>query len=553
MTVEADKLLLKLIDAALDFDLPERGRQWLLEQLPTAQHGRALRLFSAAQEPTSESEGVATVYVDRSSERWVGRRVGAYELESLIGEGGMGQVFLGKRADGLFEQDVAVKLIRAGSVTDETIARFESERQLLAGLQHPNIARLYDGGTTEDGVPYVVMEYVPGAALDDHLESKSLSLEARLDLFVDICAAVDHLHRSLVIHRDIKPSNILVTAAGEPKLLDFGIAKSIAPLSIDRTLGKAALTPAYASPEQVLGETLTTATDVYSLGVVLYQCLTGTRPYETSSLTPAQYEQVVTQETPPLPSEKLRELNSATSGRVSGDLDAIVMKALAKEPERRYASATALADDIQRYLMHLPVSAQPDSVGYRLRRFVRRRSGWVASATTVGLTLIAAFALTVQQYRVAVEERERADVRFNQARQLAHSVLHDVYDQVAEVQGTLTARQSMAQAGVAYLDELAGDPWAPDDLLLDLGQQYTRLSDLYGGLGLANLGDYERSYALLGKAEDMINELLDRSPGNPRSAAGTGLDQAPAGQSVDDLSTRFCGGHAAGAGRTAHR
>lgn len=511
-TLVEDRLLLQRIDEALDLPAGEDPLGWLLARLPVEQHPRAARMLSMAQTATGDNDEASRLIVDTSAVRWVGQRIGPYELISLIGEGGMGQVFLAERVDGEFSQRVAIKVIRGASLTAKTIGQFQSERQILADLQHPNIARLLDGGATDQGLPYVVMEFVDGEPLDLYLQAHELSLNARLELFIDVCAAVEHAHRALVIHRDIKPSNILVTKQGVPKLLDFGIAKSIAQRDADATVDGRVLTPSYASPEQVKGDVLTTSTDVYSLGIVLYQCLAGERPYETTSLTPAEYERVVTEHLPTRPSARLRDRDQPEWTKLSGDLDAIVMRALAKEPERRYASAVALADDIRRHLAHLPVSAQPDTLGYRLSRFVRRRRGWVVAGVLMSLSLAAAFGMTLMQYRVALAERERAEQRFEQARTLAQSMFNDVYDKLADVQGTLVARESLANSGVAYLDELSSDPTANDDLLLDLGRQYSRLSDVYGGLGIANLGQLDVSWELLLKAESMIERLLTRQP-----------------------------------------
>jgi len=509
-----DRAFLALIDEALDVAEGLDAQAWLLARLPEAQHPRAMRILGAVLRPTSDREGFARIQLDSGTGHWIGRRIGPYRVVSVIGEGGMGLVLLAQRVDGEFSQEVAVKVIRSASLAERSIAQFQAERQILADLEHPNIARLLDGGTTEENLPYVVMENVVGEPLDVYLKGREVSLAARLQLFIAICEAVDHAHRALVVHRDIKPSNILVTDQGVPKLLDFGIAKSIAPLEQQETIEGRTLTPAYASPEQVMGQSLTTATDIYSLGIVLYECLTDQRPYETTSLSPAEYERVVTDDVPERPSLRLKQSNSTDWARFSGDLDAIVMKAMAKEPERRYVSARALANDIQRHLAHLPVTAQPDTLGYRLNRFVHRRRGWVVSGGLVGVALVAAFGLSLTQYRAALAERERADDRFQQARTLAQSMLYEVYDQLADVQGTLAVRETLAGRGVEYLDELSDDPVAADDLLLDLGRQYSRLSDVYGGLGLANLGQFDTSWQLLIKAEQMIKALLQRRPEN---------------------------------------
>lgn len=512
------RALLELVEQALDMPTADRD-VWLMIHCPEPLKAKAQRMISAADEPTSESDDAVTLIVKAAEQQLSGQRIGAYDVVELLGEGGMGQVYLAERADGSFDQQVAIKVIRASAVGSRAVAQFLSERQILSDLAHPNIAALLDGGQTEDGMPYVVMEFIDGLPLDVYIREKRLGLEARLELFLKICAAVEHAHRALVIHRDIKPSNILVDGDGTPKLLDFGIARSLAPREDAEDTVAMLLTPAYASPEQVTGEPLTTATDIYSLGVVLYQCLTGERPYETDSLSPAQYERMITQVSPDAPSARAHERHADNWQALRGELDAVVLKAMAKEPERRYASVSAFADDIRRYLGGFPVNAQGDSLGYRIRKFVSRRRLPVAASALALIALIVAYGVTVVQYQIATDERERADARFDQARELARQVFFDVYDKMSFVQGTLPAREALAATGVSYLDELAQDEFAPDDILLDLGVQYTRLYDLYAGLGVASLGRSEEAIVLLGKADGALAKLLTRSPLDAAAAA----------------------------------
>ncbi len=517
-TLETGKQLLQLVESALD--IPESQRpDWLDQHCAPSLRERAERLISSAAHDTDMGEDEITLMVRSAEQQLTGKRIGPYRVLDLIGEGGMGQVYLAERDDGAFDAKVAVKVIRASAIGSRAVTQFERERQILSDLRHPGIANLLDGGTTEDGMPFVVMEYIEGDPLDVYLRYNPLSIEDRVRLFLKVCAAVEHAHRALVIHRDIKPSNVLVTADGEPKLLDFGIARSLLPRESGEETVAMLLTPAYASPEQVTGEPLTTATDVYSLGVALYQMLTGERPFETESLSPAQYEEMITQRRPDAPSQRARQRELAEWGHLRGDLDAIVLKAMAKEPERRYASVAEFAADLRRYLDGYAVQAKGDSFAYRFGKFVRRRRLAVAAGVVVTAALAVAYAVTLVQYQAATQARERADARFDQARQLAREVLYDVYDRMSHVQGTLPAREQLAATGERFLDELAADPSAPPDLLLDIGSHYSRLYDLYAGLGVSSLGQIEKGLEQLGKSELALKQLLAQEPDNAKAVA----------------------------------
>ena len=335
-----------------------------------------------------------------------GDRLGAYEILEEIGHGGMGTVYLGRRADEAFQKKVAIKVVRGGMDTESVLRRFRTERQILASLEHPHIARLLDGGATAEGRPYVVMEYIEGLPLPEWCAAKGLAVPDRLRIFVDVCEAAEYAHRNHVVHRDIKPANILVTADGAAKLLDFGIAKLLFPERFGAVPEETGtlfqlLTPDYASPEQVRGEPVTPASDVYALGVVLYELLTGRRPYDAGS-SPAEMIRVICETEPPRPSQSVtRPLAKA----LTGDLDTIVLKALRKEPPRRYASAGEMADDLRRFLEGRPVLARPDTAGYRVRRFARRHWAGLIAAGIASLSLAAGVVALRRDAVVAAEAR----------------------------------------------------------------------------------------------------------------------------------------------------
>jgi serine/threonine-protein kinase len=357
---------------------------------------------------------------DEKESSLVGKLIGVYKIEKEIGRGGMGTVYLASRADEHYQKRVAVKLIKRGLGTDDIIRRFRHERQILAALDHPNITRLLDGGATENGLPYLVMDYVEGVPLNHYCNERQLTINERLKLFLQICSAVTYAHQNLIIHRDIKPSNIFVTSDGVPKLLDFGIAKLTTPDSpqtIERTATQA-MTPEYASPEQILGEPVTTATDVYSLGVVLYELLTGHRPFKTRTNNPNEIARLITDSEPQKPSSVVtrgrkignRQLAApSVSNQLRGDLDNIVLMAMRKEAERRYSSVEQFAADINRYLKGLPVIARQDTFGYRASKFIQRNKALVAAGAGIAISLIAGLAATKRQARIAQRQRNKAE------------------------------------------------------------------------------------------------------------------------------------------------
>lgn len=355
---------------------------------------------------------------------YINKQIGNYLIDGEAGVGGMGIVYTGRRNDKEFEQKVAIKILKHGITSEYLLKRFQIERQTLANLQHQNIARLLDGGRTIDGLPYLVMEFIDGIPITDFCHQKKLSLEEKLKLFREVCTAVQYAHQNLIVHRDLKPGNILVTKNGIPKLLDFGIAKLIDEELVDNNedltrTGVWHLTPEYASPEQIKGEKITTASDIYSLGVLLYQILTGYQPYKISNNSPAAISKIITEEIIQKPSEKVKDksrehaesnlfLNDKISNQLKGDLDNIVSKAMHKDPARRYVSVEQFSEDIRRHLSGLPVIAQKDTAGYRLSKFIRRHKvGFISSVGFIVFLIINLIAI-IWQANIAANERDKA-------------------------------------------------------------------------------------------------------------------------------------------------
>jgi len=436
-------------------------------------------------------------------------RIGPYRVVREIGRGGMGAVYLAERDDA-FHKQVAIKQIKKGMDSEAIIQRFRHERQILATLEHPNIARLLDGGTTAEGLPYFVMEYVEGLPLHEYCEQNHLSVPRRLELFGAVCAAVAYAHQGLVVHRDIKPSNILVCADGQPKLLDFGIAKLLHPGSSAQTaeslMAARPMTPEYASPEQVRGERVTTASDVYSLGVLLYELLTGRRPYSFQDHSRREIEEWVCEKEPPPPSA------ASPAARLGPDLDAIVRMAMRKEPARRYASVRDLAGDIGRYLEGQPVLARPDTLAYRTAKFVRRHQWGVGAAALLLVTLLAGITATLWQLREARAQRARAEQRLQDVRQLADAFIFKLHDQVQRSAESTPLRKEMVSIALPYLNKLAQDAGDDPVLLRELATAYERLGDVQGQPNQANIGDLVGGLESYRKAVALRERLAAADP-----------------------------------------
>jgi non-specific serine/threonine protein kinase/serine/threonine-protein kinase len=476
-----------------------------------------------------------------------GRNVGVYRIIRELGFGGMGAVYLAERADGKFEQKVALKLLKREMNTAALRRRFGQEREILASLEHPNIARLLDAGTTEDKIPFLAMEYVEGLPLTDYCDRHDLNLTERLDLFRKVCAAVDFAHRNLIVHRDLKPSNILVTEDKTPKLLDFGISKILSSEldSLDSaTITKlGVMTPSYASPEQLRRESVTTATDIYSLGVILYELLSGHRPFEAKEDDIGEIYKAVLEIEPAAPSavsaergtrnaeskDKIQSPPSRTENQnkktnpqsairnpqLKGDLDNIVLKALKKEPERRYSSAENLAEDIRRHQEGLPVLARPDTFSYRAEKFIKRNRAGVLAGSLILLAILGGVVATFWQARVAQAERAKAERRFNDVRQLANSFLFEFSPKIENLPGSTPARELLVRRALEYLDNLSKEAGDDAELQRELAKAYEKVGDVQGNPYNPNLGDVKGALESYEKARVIRQKLLEKDSNNP--------------------------------------
>ena len=442
--------------------------------------------------------------------------IGPYRIVRELGRGGMGTVFLGERDDAQFTMRTAIKLIKRGMDSDAVLERFRHERQILAGLEHPNIARLLDGGTSSEGLPYFVMEYVDGLPVDDYCRTHRLSIDERLDVFLQICAAVTYAHQHLVVHRDIKPSNILVTSDRVPKLLDFGIARLVeaaddAP-AVVTAFAAQAMTPQYASPEQLRGERATTVSDVYALGVLLFELLAGERPYDVTGKTTGEVREIVANTEAAKPSVVAARRGDRAAARLRGDLDAITLTAMRRDPAERYGSVALLSEDVRRHMTARPVIARGDSFTYRATRFVRRRKLGVAAGAAILLSLVGGVIATSWQARVARAERARAERRFADVRRLSTSFLFDFHDAIATLPGSTPARLLVVSKALEYLDSLASEAGDDRELQKELAAAYDRVGDVQGNPGAANLGDIDGAIKSYRKAEAIRRTLAVGAP-----------------------------------------
>lgn len=438
-----------------------------------------------------------------------GERIGPYVLLENIGSGGMGSVYKARRDDGEFHREVAIKLVGGRLFAPEAERRFIEERRILALLDHPHIVRMIDGGVWQ-GRRYLVMELVSGEPVTEYCAR--IPLREKLRLFQSICAAIHYAHQHLIIHRDLKPRNILVTAEGQAKVLDFGIARMMDQGEDPSATALNPMTLACASPEQVQGQRLTLATDIYSLGLILYELLTGTNPQ--SSGPRLELEQRIVAEEPRTP-------GSLTPG-LPRDLDAIVMKALAKEPQRRYASAGEMAADVERFLDGRPVEARPPSRLYHAARFCGRNKALTAAFAALALAILAGAGASLWQARRAEHQREIAQRRFDEARRLTYTVIHEIQPQLAGINGTLTMREVLIEKTLSYLEALAKDAADSPALLRELIDGYVELAGVAASVGQANLGDVGKATQILAKGQALADTLNRVEPSTPDSVRTLG-------------------------------
>lgn len=463
-----------------------------------------------------------------------GKRIGSYRIVREIGRGGMGAVFLATRED--FKKRVALKIIKRGMDTDDIVRRFERERKVLAALNHPNIAQLLDGGTTDDGMPFFVMEFVEGLPVTEFCDREKLNIEERLKLFRKICSAVAYAHQHLIVHRDLKPSNILVDNLGEPKLLDFGISKLLDgeafETTIEETKGIRLMTPEYASPEQIRGEKITTVSDIYSLGVLLYELLSGHRPFRLKNRSSVEILKIIAEHEPSAPSTAALTAEEIVKGdtkeivspetianaraekperlrrRLRGDLDNIVLMSLRKEPSRRYSSVEQFSEDMRRHLEGLPVLARPATFVYKASKFVHRNRATVAIASVALIALLAGLSVALWQAYVAKRERARAEKQFNNVRRLSNSFLFEFHDSIKDLSGATASRELVVKRALEYLNELSQEAGENSELREELAAAYERIADIQGFPLSANLGDTKGALESYHKAISLRESLL---------------------------------------------
>ena len=515
MTPERWARVTELFDAASQ--LPTAGRDAWLEASGADAELRAevcamLEAYDTDPGYLEQPTDALGALDDTVPDGLIGRRLGAWRLTRQIGRGGMGVVYEAQRDDQEFERAAAVKILPAWSAG--FAERFRTERRVLAALDHPGIARLLDSGTSDDGIAWFVMELVDGQPVTTWTTERRLQMRDRVTLVEHICDAVAYAHRHLVVHRDLKPANILVTGDGQPKLLDFGIATLLSEedgrsVGTTRT-GHQSFTPEFASPEQIRGERVTTASDVYSLGVLLYLLLSGRHPYALAGLSPLDVMRTVCEVDPPPPSSVAGE---AERRALAGDLDAIVSKATRKAPDERYASVAELAADLRAWQSGYPVVAAPASVSYRARRFIRRNRRAVGGAAALVLALAGGGAATAWQARLAQAERDKAQNRFRQVQEFSRSLLFDVHDALTPVPGAMGARLLLLNRATQFLDGLAADAGSDDALKAELAEGYRRLGRLQGSsLDAGGIGDTAAAKVSLEHAVRLVEEAMAARP-----------------------------------------
>jgi serine/threonine protein kinase len=500
-------------------DLPEPRRAEYLNRSCAGQPSLLAEVESLLKaSKTNSLDEIISVAAPQDQDRLIGQRIGPYLVNEVVGIGGMGTVYSATRDDDQFQQRVAIKVVALSPQLAEILPRFRHERQILARLDHPNIARLLDGGALDPalgGRPYIVMEFIDGLPLIEHCNQKKLGIRERLQLFRTICAAVQYAHQNLVIHRDLKPANILVTTTGTAKLLDFGIAKLLedgthAAGGDQTATGVFLFTPNYASPEQISGAAITTASDIYSLGVILFELLTGRRAHALDGRSWPEIFRTVCELEPEKPSTRAPDAEGRKLLR--GDLDTIVLTAMHKEPERRYRSAAELSDDIGHYLDNEPLRAREDSISYLMGKFIRRHKLAVAAAALAFIAAIAGVAAIEYQAR-------RAERRFSQVRKLASTFLFDFHDAIRDLPGSTKARQLVVDTSLAYLGSLTAEAAGDWGLQRELAAAYLRVGDVQGYVDSANLGQTAQARVSYRKAAEILAAIPRTSPEHAPSQA----------------------------------
>jgi eukaryotic-like serine/threonine-protein kinase len=464
-----------------------------------------------------------------------GEKIGPWKIVKEIGKGGMSTVYLAERDDGNYYSQVAIKFLHGIAPGQSLHSRLKTEQKILARLNHKNVARLLDAGIYKNGRPYFIMEYIDGLSIDIWCSRQQLNIRERLDLFIQVCEAVSYAHQRLIVHRDLKPSNILVDKEGNVKLLDFGIAKllndDIDEPDLSKTLtGFNFMTPEYASPEQILQNDITTATDVYGLGLLLCVLLTGSIPYNLDEKTPLQIGKIITEQVPvkpstlitkPTPADKLfiKNFNPANTlqqfhKQLKGDLDNIILKAIRKDPVRRYNSAEQFKQDIHNYLENKPVTARPEGKLYRSKKFIQRHGISVTAAALIFIILAFSAAISIRHSRIAEFQQDIAEQRFDDVRQLANTLIFEVHDAIADLPGSTSARELIMDNALAFLDELALSERDDINLMLELAEAYRKVGHVQGNPTNANLGRRDVAVESYRRGLELVDEVIKIVPEN---------------------------------------
>lgn len=538
--------VLAICDAALT--RPEAERSVYLDEACAGDIDLRRSVESVLGVMTEASDAISDSMTLWTADDLIGREIGGFRLTEKLGEGGMGAVFRAERTGDGFAQDVAIKLIRGQFTSVELIRRFDAERAILAGLNHPYIASLIDGGT-DQGTPYIVMEYIDGLPIDEYCDTRRLGIGERIALLQKVAQAVHAAHQNLIIHRDLKPSNVLVTDDGIPKLLDFGIAKAVDADEPGSTtlFGHSALTPDFASPEQILKSKATTVSDVYSLGVLTYQLLAGVRPYRLAKQEPQEAFDTLQNRRIASPSDRFsaqpkeqrQAIASARSmtvdqlpGQLRGDLDTIVLKALATDPSQRYSSVAAFSADLKRWTQGDPIEARPATWSYRTGRLIARNRLAAGLTMTLVVALLAGLLITLKLYFDAEAARQDAAQRFDEVRELASTMMFDLYDEVASIPGTVSARQTLAETAQKYLGRLAGDADTAADFRLEAARGYARLSNILNRDAVDDSDERNDAENAYQQAVQLLARLHEEQPDDAQVLRTWGMLESRRGQSA---------------------
>lgn len=519
MTAENWQEIKRLFGSALELAPSDRA-QYLREACGADEDLRAeVETLLASYDAEQSTAGDPPPDPSPDLSEAVCERIGPYQVVKRIGAGGMGVVYLAIRADEAYTKKVAIKVMQSTIIgAQEVLSRFRHERRILATLDHPNIAKLLDGGATAQGLPYFAMDYVEGLRINEYCAAKELPVSDRLRLFRDVCSAVQYVHQNLVVHRDLKPGNILVNADGVPKLLDFGIAKLLGPETASNLTQADCrpMTPGYASPEQVRGDPVNTTSDVYSLGVILYELLTSRSPYRLKNDSQREMLQAVCDQEPEKPSIVVERGAAKAAEKLArqlrGDLDNVILKALHKDPQRRYGSAEQLSEDLRRYSEGMPVSARRDTWSYRTVKFVGRHRLGVAAAIMVVASLAGGLVAAMWQARVASRERANAQQQFNDVRALASSLLFEFHAAIEHLPGSTPARKLIVQRALEYLNKLARQTTGDHSLERELAEAYLKVGDVQGNPYVAGVGDTKGAVRSYGEALRLSQSLVEGNP-----------------------------------------